>query len=98
MPSKSLSELTRVTLDGVLPDCGCDALNLPHGTTFKKALVLGTIERALRGSAADTALVLEMVGAGALADDEVEDDLSAALRELAAEFEAERSQSSENVG
>ncbi len=96
MADKSLSELARITLDGVLPDRGCDALNLPRGTTFKKALVLGTVERALRGSAADAALVIEMAGGGAMLDDEAEDSLSAALRELAAEFEAERAQSSES--
>lgn len=79
--SNSLSALAQDALAAKIDDVGCYELNLPTGSTYAKALILGILERSMRGSTADARLMLELAGS-MVTESPYEDALSQAMREF----------------
>lgn len=93
-------ETPREILQGILgqpmADDACEQLRLSPGTTYLTAMMLGCVERALRGSDSAFRTIIELADPVHMEDDEYIDALSQSMFEMMAE-ELNRQESYENV-
>lgn len=86
---KKPRELLQSVLESELSDGACDQLHLPHKTTYLTALILGAVERALRGDNQAWSAVMNFTDPPVIfEDDGYTDEMSAALAEFFGEIAA----------
>lgn len=94
--AQSPREILRNILARPMTDGACEQLHLSPGTTYQTAMMLGCVERALRGSDNAFRAIIELADPVHMEDDEYVDALSQSMLEMIAE-ELDRQKSSENV-
>lgn len=83
-------ETLQFVLDSEMPIECCEYLHLSKGTTFQTALIMGGIERALRGDSQAWAAIMEYADPITFGEDEMIDELSASIYEELAKHLDER--------
>lgn len=86
--SKTPRELLQSVLESELSDGACEQLHLAPKTTYMKALILGAVERALRGDAQAWTAVMNFTDPISFDNDEVTDALSASFEAYFTELAA----------
>lgn len=89
-------EMLRNILAQPMAESACEQLRLSPGTTYQAAMMLGCVERALRGSDSAFRAIIELADPVHMEDGEYVDALSQSMFEMIAE-ELDRQKSSENV-
>lgn len=93
--SETPREMLRSILARPMADEACEQLHLSSGTTYQAAMLLGCVERALRGSDSAFRAIMEVADPVYVDTDEYIDELSQSMFELIAE-ELNRQGMSEN--